>query len=492
MNEQRKDTRTMKNYLRNTLVLLAAAATAAHGEIVIQRRVDPPRATNTTTTIVVPPPSTGDSSITEEPGAGEATAEDTLVFANEDQLHGALAQIDEDGVLTWKHPAAKAPIPFTLGSMTKILLRRTAGKASAPAALVYLTNDDALAGEIVRLDAEQLVLRTWYAGEMNIPRAMIAKIEPNQSGALQLLEGPGQIADWVSDNETAKAKGWKVEEQALVGTQNNAPIARTLKGLPEAAQFDFTMQWVNYPNFQFMFYLQDASKSRGNGYSLRVSGTSVMLYRISENQGTHNIGRAEISTIMSDGQSKAQFTVLASRTEKKIILMVNGVPSGNWTDNSGWDGTGEAIAFWPQNPGATRITDLRVTRWDGQIPKGPVVAESALEKDLVQLANGDKVSGTLKGIAAGNLSLETGYGAMSIPMDRVAELRTATADRARARRNEGDIRAHFADRGQVTLKLHSLKEGVLTGSSENFGEAKMPIGAFRALDFNIYNEAKPQ
>ncbi len=48
------------------------------------------------------------------------------------------------------------------------------------------------------------------------------------------------------------------------------------------------------------------------------------------------------------------------------------------------------------------------------------------------------------------------------------------------------MRCTFRSRGAITLDLQYLGAGTLRGTSENFGDATLPLSAFSALEFNIY------
>ena len=65
-----------------------------------------------------------------------------------------------------------------------------------PTQAVTLTNNDELPGTLVSMDDKSLVLDTWYAGKITIPRDMVKGITPLKTGEGTLYEGPTGLDGW--------------------------------------------------------------------------------------------------------------------------------------------------------------------------------------------------------------------------------------------------------------------------------------------------------
>jgi hypothetical protein len=183
---------------------------------------------------------------------------------------------------------------------------------------------------------------------------------------------------------------------------------------------------------------------------------------------------------------------MVDKTKKAITLLIDGEMVRQWTDPAGFAGGGKSIIFSPQPQNGMRISNIRISEWDGAVPQS-IVSNSGgdTKEDLVRFVNGDKVSGKLRSIARGSMKFEAAYAVMDIPLDRVSEIRMASSGLERARRNKNDIRATFPEKGALTIQLIRIEKNMLTGSSENFGQVGMPLEAFKALDLNIYREKTP-
>lgn len=168
-----------------------------------------------------------------------ATAQDTLSFLNKDQLHGILLGIDQDSGLRWQSPEAHDPIVFKTGQVSQIKLEsHKAANAAKSAQRIGLTNGDEFPGDIVSLDDKTLVLDTWYAGRLSIPRAMLQRITPLSDADSSIYEGPTGLEQdgWVV-GRMGGGRSWSFHDGALVGT-NYGTIGRDMK-LPDMSDIEF-------------------------------------------------------------------------------------------------------------------------------------------------------------------------------------------------------------------------------------------------------------
>ncbi|MFC1462567.1 hypothetical protein ACFLQU_03070, partial [Verrucomicrobiota bacterium] len=146
--------------------------------------------------------------------------------------------------------------------------------------------------------------------------------------------------------------------------------------------------------------------------------------------------------------------------------------------------------FYGYSSHPIKVTDFVVKKWDGTTLPGKSTAPGKTAQDVLELLNGDKVTGTLRGIDEGKLSFKTSYASIDIPMQRVSAIAMSGEKAERARRNRNDIRIHLADAGSMTVDLKSLAEGKIAGSSENCGDVTVSMDSVVKLDFNIYDEHK--
>src|SRR6202012_5473627 len=102
----------------------------------------------------VPVPAPDSTPKPDDTAVGKSPAEDILLFANKDILHGTFLGCDKEG-LHWQSPAAKAPLLFQIPALSSVALaarKQSQPATPAPTHNVLLTNGDELPGLLVSLD----------------------------------------------------------------------------------------------------------------------------------------------------------------------------------------------------------------------------------------------------------------------------------------------------------------------------------------------------
>ena len=69
-----------------------------------------------------------------------------------------------------------------------------------------------------RLDDKTLVLDTWYAGRLSIPRAMLRGITPLSDANSAVYEGPTGMEGWTIGRMGA-GRSWIFRDGALIGIE---------------------------------------------------------------------------------------------------------------------------------------------------------------------------------------------------------------------------------------------------------------------------------
>jgi hypothetical protein len=428
--------------------------------------------------IEVPKPKDASANSTAEtpkPGLGDA-----LRFTNKDLLHGSLLGIDKENGVRWQSPEAKEPIVFKTASLSEIRLdsRKPPANAAQQTHAVALTNSDELPGSIVSLDDKTLVLDTWYAGKLSIPRTMIKRITPLRSTGSAIFEGPTSLEGW-SVGRQGGGKSWSYRDGALIGT-NYGMIGRDVK-LPGVANIEFDVSWRGNPQLSVCFY-SDRTDSISNCYMLQVNSGYSYLQRYSRNGGSNNLGEVQLQNIMR--KDKTRISLRTNKETKTIWLLVDGKVTKQWTDPGDWAGGGTSLVFNCQPGALVKISNIKVTSWDGKFEE-PRGADAKAPEDMVKLENKDKVSGKLKSIADGKAQFASSYAELTIPLERVEEIAMSNAGAETAKRAAGDVRAYFAERGSVTVQLEKWDEKEAVASSPNFGKATFSPSAFQRIQFNL-------
>lgn len=457
----------------------------ASGEIVIEEIIDVP--------VVVDPAKVAES-VTEEPVSDKPEIkQDKLNFINGDRLQGLLMSVDPGkNIITWQSPFSVKPVEFDLASADKLELKlRDDEQRKWGSASIHLTNGDELWGDIVSLDKDAMVLKTWYSGTLKIRRPMIARIKVQNRDSSVLYEGPNSLSEWtVGRHGGGPGKSWEFKKGALYAVQQY-PIARKIDNMPSRVKIDFDMSWRgSYPGMAVSFFNNNLSR-QSDCYTITISGSSIYLYRYSQNSGSSHLGNAELNTLTSGVSQGGKFTILADRKEKTVALMFNDVMVRQWSDKAGVEQSGDVLLFYPQTQNSTKLANIKVSEWDGLIPQAGSESKEKSSEDFVRLGNGDKVSGQIQGIAGDALKFKASYADMDIPLSRIVEVICAEDKAEKARRNKCDVRFTLVNGGTVTFDLQGLQSDEASGETENLGGIKVPLRAVKLIECNLYAE-KPE
>lgn len=433
-------------------------------------------------TIAVPDPENRSGT---DAQAATAVLPDRLEFLNGDLLSGKLVSLAPEG-LVWHHADVEGDLRFLPANLKGIELRIPA-PVPLPANLVQvgLTNGDSLLGKVVEMDAEKLILDTVYAGRMTIRSLMLASLRPAEAVGEVCYTGPNSLEEWVRGNNQ---DGWEFKNGALYSVQGNGSLGRDVK-LPDRVRIDFELAWQGQAFFTLSLFTDKLDSYYGPGYQLAMQGNHVSLNR--RTRGSSNgLGGHHVPQL--GGTRKAEISVRADRKAKTVALLMDGALIQQWTDPAGLDEGGTGMVLFV-NQNQHRLRNLRVMPWDGKIEAGGGEEEVvASAEDQIQFANGDRVTGEVLAIRDGEATVKSPYAELKIPLERIVLLTFREANRERARRNAGDVQGLFRDGGQVTLNLVGLRDGLLEGESENFGQVGIKVGAFSRLRVNLYDERQDQ
>ena len=358
--------------------------------------------------------------------------------------------------------------------------------------MVRLTNDDQLEGELVSLDASQIALKTWYAGELRFPRSLVQSIQPTGPSRSTIYEGPTNIADWTLGKTTAELPNqgqWAYRNGAFYATRA-ASIARDVH-LPDVSSVQFDLTWKGYFQLAIALYsdsLQPVSLANkesapdfGGFYSLQLNTFSANLLPITKNDPIRYLGQASLLTLSQ--KNRAHVDIRTSKARHSISLLVNGELVREWIDPAEFAGRGSAIRFVHQGQGAVKIENIKVTEWDGLFEDKEAPPPPA-KQDLAKLRNGDRASGSVATIQDGVITMTVLDRKLEIPFTRAKELAFA---RERATRPDPslrtEIKAFFTRGGSLSLQVERWDSESLIATSPVFGKATFHPRAFNRFEF---------
>lgn len=433
-----------------------------------------------------------------------------LRFSNGDQLGGKLEGLSRD-LLVWTSPDLEKPNPFFLKRVLDVTLAPNEPEVKAKhEATVTLTNGDVVRGQLAGMAPESITLDTWFAGRLVFTRPMIKDVKLAERQDL-LYRGPTGLEGWKVTGKPSWTYRNSTFRSAGTGT-----LSRQMD-LPAEFSLAFNAEWRSAFNLRLAFFTGDIdSENKGGkakpGFDQNTGYEIVfqrrMVYARSRKSGM-SLGNGNPSTSAVFAESeKARIEIRASSKSGKICLLVDGEMIEVWTDPD-FAGAefGKAIQFISsQNDSPVQISRIEMSQWDGHIdreperaahlghegfgmeeeaaPKPPTPAEP--EPHRMQLRNGDSIVGEVLAIGEGTITVKTPFREVKLPLESLSSVALAPAEYERCKREAGDVRGWFPDGSSIVFRLDGAGDGVLQGSSQNFGKAEFKADAFSRIEFNIY------
>jgi hypothetical protein len=457
-------------YLAVLTVVVTSVTPRSFAEIVLQATA--PKTNDVG--IIVPPP-----------GSAEIGRADILEFLNGDVLHGTFLSIDGNRGARWQHPAIKQPLEIGLGSVARIKLERPKStNGPVQNCTVRLLNKDEVTGNLVLLDSEKLQIETWFGGTLTIPRKAVERVTPGQGKSSSIYEGPTGLEGWNMPKtaqvgrRTTSAGAWRYGNGAFISTAPG-PIGRAFD-FPSTVNIEFDLAWRGYLQLAVSLFSDNLETYGGNAYLLQMTQGSVYLQRISRTGDSSGFGTREVPNF--GRKNEARVSLRINKPQKTISLLVDGALINQWNDRGEFP-AGSNLVFHQQGQGVTRISNLRITGWDGKFETETAAAKG--KEDLVRMLNNDKLSGTLKAIQNGNMQFHTGFATLDVPLERVGEIELAGATTETPPPLGTDARVILADRGSITFHIDRWDDQQIIGSSPNFGKLRLNPLAFNSVQFNL-------
>jgi len=428
-------------------------------------------------------------------------ARDAILLNNGDTLYGTLELIDPTIGVRWRHPSAAEVIEFISDQISEVRFgyRPQPQKESTNSCTVRLSNQDEIEGNLLSIDAERVTLETWYAGKLEIPRKFVQSVSPKPVERPPVFEGPAGLEGWTMGlvQTVPNAGQWSYKNGAFYATQS-ASIARDLK-LPDVASLQFDLNWKGmlyiavalYTDYMQPINLQtkETGPDFGGFYSLQLNSYTVNLLPVSKQEPLRYLGQTSVPAL--NQKNKVHVEIRANKAKRMIALMVDGLLVKQWIDTDDFVGKGTGVRFVHQGQGSVKLSNIRVTEWDGQFDEKPSAAPES-KTDLGRLQNGDKVAGDLQRVQEGKATFLLSEGStLDIPIDRIKVLQMAGQKMERPPDNTSTVRATFRRGGSLTLRLEKWDQQEVVGSHPSLGKLVMNPAAFERVQFYPIARPKP-
>ncbi|HEX7862402.1 MAG TPA: hypothetical protein VF773_18840 [Verrucomicrobiae bacterium] len=428
---------------------------------------------------------------------------DALLFRNGDVLLGRLASIDRESGIRWSRPDALNAFEFSPDGITQLELAPQKTPELRPTTnlcSVLLNNGDQIQGDLVSYDGSKVTLDTWFAGRLEMPNSAVAVISPLGLPKPTLFAGPVGMEGWTRGKVNAQgltdAGEWMYSNGAFYALKS-ASIARDLK-LPDVASIQFDLEWRGFFHVAVALYSsylhpinlanKEGEPQFGGFYSMQLNPFSANLLPVEQNEPLRYLGQASLQHLAQT--NAAHVDIRVNKSKSLIALLINGALVKQWTDD-GFAGTGTGVRFVHQGQGAVKLSNIKVSEWDGVFEEPAVITPNKTQ-DLARLKNGDRVIGAVKSIRDGKLSIEAGGRVLDVPITRVKQVELMNADPVKAKTSPQSVRAYFTSgTGSLTFDLERWADGAIAARSDNFGFANIKPEAFSRVLFDLTG-AEPQ
>ncbi|HWB57835.1 MAG TPA: hypothetical protein VG733_00005, partial [Chthoniobacteraceae bacterium] len=293
---------------------------------------------------------------------------------------GSLVGLDAAGV-HWKSAAGEAQV-FKLSEIARVIPGTAALPAGAaqPTVLVRLADGDELPGVLQSLDGKTLVLETWYAGKLSIPREAVACITTYNGDAV--YTGPAGLDGWEqSQLGTGAAACWSWNAGVFSPSgAGDGSIGRDV-GLPAKSEVAFDLLARNKSVFGVNLY----AGKRAAGVQLcfvfspdYVSQIMVMRFQPALPLKIRPLGQA---VTLGPGWvgAKMHVVVRSDKDLKTLALYINGTLIKVFNGDKDFGSDGAGIAFYATRTSNVSVSNIKTGPWDGVDANAPAPTEDAIE-----------------------------------------------------------------------------------------------------------------
>jgi hypothetical protein len=431
-------------------------------------------------------------------GSVSAAPNATLFFADEQKISGFPSHLQtgaagEPPEIVWIAPSLNEPMLLKQAKMLEMRLDTPPLQLEGGGHYAQLTlnNGDTVRGELALLDDASVTVLTPFAGELKFRRDMVGNLRIIQRPTL-LYSGPKE-GDWKLNPAEG---GWSLQGNSLVSSgQGTASV--DIK-YPERFRLGVDLEWKTGLRFHILFLCNEENGEAGGGYDLFFQEHYVYL-RKREGTGIRG-GGAFIGPTASlsefNDKEKLRLELLVDTRTGFMSLLLDGRTMQEWTDPTPPAAdNAHRLQFSTDDGQQLRVSRISMSPWDGNIEalatenSAPKAAEEGGNIQQIVLRNGDIVQAETLKVTSGSLEAKTVHGAIKIPVERMRTLtfKKPSGNAPTPKKMLGDVRAWFPEGGRMTFRLDDLKEGKITGYSQQFGTAEFDLSAFERIEMNIGN-----
>jgi len=345
---------------------------------------------------------------------------------------------------------------------------------------------DTLTGSLQSITPDHVTLQTSYGGTINAKRNLIQSIQifSSQQG---YYNGPNSKDEWVITPE----ESWKFRNNTLA-SQSQGTIGYNTQ-LPEKSHLSLDLKWQRSMRFRLFLYTNSiTAKLPYACYDIAINRNYAYMTtrgKITKPKKTNASRWQQIQP--PDNTTHAHFDFFTNRTTGVVTIFIDKIHAGELqsiSPNPSDLGTGLSIQSYYKCP--ITISNIRIKPWNGlTLPKArdPEQATPDHSHSRITLVSGKKIPFTTCHVEKNNLIIDHNKQIQKIKFKEI-DFITVGSSGEQPKKYRDDVRAWFHHGGHVILKLSSIKDGKIHGSSQAIGDVTFDLSAFNRLDFQIYDK----
>lgn len=306
---------------------------------------------------------------------------ETLFWGNGDSLTGRLVSAQGD-TLIWEAPSLFAePLELDLSVLSSVRFstKEATTEEDSDEFRITMANNNVLYGRLVAVGEKTIAFESARHGQYRLQKHKILSLQRTQKQGLVYL-GPRGVDEWKPRGSDAKLSDWHEENDGSLTTlKGSTGIYRQMK-FPKRCEVEVILTSTGMPDFILSLGGQEKNNPRVEMWG------DEMICRC-------GLDFVELQTV-KPGERKLHFRVLADFEKQVMAVYTNsGRLLGRTDPNTETKWATPTLGLIVEAvEGDLTIKHVRVSEWDGQLPKNLLPGETR-----VHSRNGDIHYGTIAG-----------------------------------------------------------------------------------------------
>ena len=444
------------------------------------------------------------------PALGKSSANIEAVYMlNGDVITGKFVKFDPKLGLVWEAANIKPALQINPEAIDRVTFSGVPTTQSTQSQ-VLMTNGNSISGQLDLADAERVVMSHTAAGQIEFMRSQLKAIIPATAGIGKVVyNGPSSEKDWVfgSSKNIIGPGGFALPLQgqkkdsgtfefkagSITSTGAGATAGRKV-AFPDKALIEFDVDWSTpgrnsgYFSLNVNLFTDNLnSPSNGSSYALKLSQAGANFHRQSKRNDDFISDRLGSNTRvnLTGIGSLVRYSLRTNKKSRSFILSINGIQIANWKDKEAFAGKGDGLLFTSRSPYPLKVSNIRISQWDGSEPIAATDTTISPKQDTIRLINEDTVTGTITRVGDGKVKIKSSFGEVDIPWahSRLIQFAKSTVSKE-IKVNNGLVKATLKGADVLDFKLISWTENKLEVESPIFGKATLNGAMIDSLTFN--------